>query len=429
MALTVSFSHLAALFAALTLVPMITTRMMRVTVADGEEKTSGNSRIIDTLHGPAIRFGKYYRAFAGEYSRILKWSLAHRKTVVLTSGGLFAASCVLLFTVVGAEFIPQMDQGQIKVTVELPSGARLSETGNMVARVEEMAASMPETDLIFSRVGSGGIFAMLGGGTSNLADIQIKLKPLGERQISTVKMVEKMRDQLGLIPGAKFTVQIADDSGGHNGAPISIRIRGDDLTVLKELGDRVTSEVKSVPGTRNVFSSLEDAKPELQVIIDRQRAGQYGVTAGQVLSAVRTAFDGQVVSRVKTGGDEIDIRVMYPEEYRLNVRNVTNTIITGATGARVALGDVANVELKQAPVSITRYNQARYVQVDSELVGRDLGSVNKDIQAKLDTIKLPAGYTMDLGGQAKDMKESFGDMGMAILLAIVLVYMVMAAQF
>ncbi len=429
MALTVSFSHLAALFAALTLVPMITARMLKVTVLDDDRTANGGTRIMDLLHRPADRFGKHYRVLAGEYSRILDWSLSHRKTVVLTSAGLFAASCILLFTVVGTEFIPQMDQGQIRVTVELPSGSQLAETRRMVARVEDIASSMPATDMIFSRVGSGGYFAMLGGGTKNLATIEIRLKPLKDRDITTVQAVETLRDQLSRVPGAKFTVQVADDSGGHSTAPISIRIRGDDLAVLKEIGDRVAAEVKKVPGTRNVFSSLEDAKPELQVLIDRQKAGQYGVTAGQVLAAARTAFDGQVVSRVRTGRDEIDIRLMYPEDYRLDVKNVANTMIVSATGARVSLADIAAIEVRQAPVSITRYNQARFVQVDSELVGRDLGSVNRDIRAILEGIRLPAGYTVDLGGQVQEMKESFGDLGMAVLLAVLLVYMVMAAQF
>ncbi|MCL6478951.1 MAG: efflux RND transporter permease subunit [Peptococcaceae bacterium] len=430
MALTVSFSHLAALFAALTLVPMITTRMMKITIADSDHQAAnGRGRLMEVLHLPAEKFVSRYKVFAGYYSGLLDWALGHRKTVVLTSAGLFVVSCVLLFTVVGTEFIPQMDQGQIRVTVELPSGSRLDETGRVVGRVEEIASSIPATDIVFSRVGSGGTFEMMGGGTPELATIQIKLKPLKERDVSTVQVVETLRDQLSRVPGAKFTVQVADDSGGHSGAPITVRIRGDDLLVLKELGDIVVNEVKSVPGTRNVTSSLEDARPELQVIIDRQRAGQYGVTVGQVLSAVRTAFDGQVVSRVRTGKDEIDVRLMYPEDYRLNINNVKNTMITSSTGAQVALGDVAAVEVRQAPVTITRYNQARLVEVNTELVGRDLGSVNRDIQAKLDTIKLPAGYTMDLGGEAKDMMESFGDMGMAVILAIVLVYMVMAAQF
>ncbi|MFZ5633192.1 MAG: efflux RND transporter permease subunit [Bacillota bacterium] len=430
MALTVSFSHLAALFAALTLVPMITTRMMKITIADSDDKASnGRGRLMEVLHLPAEKFVSRYKVFTGYYTGLLDWALGHRKTVVLTSAGLFVASCVLLFTVVGTEFIPQMDQGQIRITVELPSGSQLAETGRVVGRVEEIASSIPATDIVFSRVGSGGYFEMMGGGTPELATIQIKLKPLEERDVSTVQVVETLRDRLNRVPGAKFTVQVADDSGGHSGAPIAVRIRGDDLKVLKELGDIVAAEVKSVRGTRNVTSSLEDAKPELQVLIDRQRAGQYGVTVGQVLSAVRTAFDGQVVSRVRTGKDEIDVRLMYPEDYRLNINNVVNTMITSSTGAQVALGDVAAVEVRQAPVTITRYNQARLVEVNTELVGRDLGSVNRDIQERLDTIKLPAGYTMDLGGQAKDMMESFGDMGLAVLLAIVLVYMVMAAQF
>lgn len=270
---------------------------------------------------------------------------------------------------------------------------------------------------------------MMGGGTPQLATIQIKLKPLKERSVTTVEVVEMLRDELSHVPGAKFTVQIADDNGGHTGSPISVRIRGDDLQVLKELGDLVASEVKAVQGTRNVTSSLEDARPELQVLVDRQRAGQYGVTAGQILGAVRTAFDGQVVTRVKTGKDEIDVRLMYPESYRMNINNVKNTMITSPSGARVALGDVASVEVKKAPITITRYNQSRLVEINTELVGRDLGSVNGDIQERLNTIKLPPGYTMELGGQAKDMAESFGDMGLAVLLAVVLVYMVMAAQF
>ena len=430
MALTVSFSHLAALFAALTLVPMIASRMMKITVSDQEGGSeNGRGRMIELLHLPAERFGRQYKRLADGYSVLLAWSLRHRKTVVLSSLGLFVASCVLLFTVVGTEFIPQMDQGQIRVTVELPSGSQLAETGKIVARVEEIASSIPATDIIFSSVGSGGEFAMMGGGTSEAATMQIKLKPLLERSVSTAQVVEQLRDELGRLPGAKFTVEVADESGSNSGAPISVRIRGDDLKVLKELGDVVAGEVKSVSGTRNVSSSLEDAKPELQVLIDRKRAGQYGVTAGQVLAAARTAFDGQVVSRVRSGSDEIDIRLMYPETHRLEIKNVANTMLTSATGARVALGDVATVEVKGAPVSIMRYNQSRWVSVDTEIAGRDLGSVNKDIQARLDGIKLPPGYTMELGGQAQDMAESFGDLSLAILLAIVLVYMVMAAQF
>jgi HAE1 family hydrophobic/amphiphilic exporter-1 len=433
MALTVSFSHLAALFAALTLVPMITSRMFKVTLAENEniEGANGRGKLLATLHLPAEKFGKYYRRLSNEYARLLNWALGHRKTVVLTSLALFVGSCVVMFLAVGTEFVPTMDQGQISVKVELPTGSQLSETGKIVSVVEEIVAAEPATDIIFSSVGSGGDFAMLGGGSPELATLQVKLKPLQERNISTAQMVEKLRDQVSGIPGAKFTVDMADDSGGGGqGAPISIRITGDDLDVLKDLGNMVEEEVRAVEGTRNVTSSLEEARPELQVLVDRARAAQYGVTVGQVLAAARTAFDGQVVSRVRTGDDEIDIRLMYPEDYRLNLNSVANTMIISATGARVALGDVAKIDISHAPVSIMRFNQARLVTVDSEFIGRDLGSINKDIETRLDAnIKLPAGYNMEIGGQAKDMAESFGDLGLAILLAIVLVYMVMAAQF
>ncbi|NTW05127.1 MAG: efflux RND transporter permease subunit [Peptococcaceae bacterium] len=430
MALTVSFSHLAALFAALTLVPMITTRMLKVKEFDCEETDDkcGNS-VIDMLHAPAEKFEKKYRIFEKKYSLLLNWALEHRKTVISSTTGLFVISCILLVTAVGTEFIPQMDQGQIVVNVELPSGSQLAETSNVVSRVENLATKNESMDLIFSQVGSGGMFASLGGGNTSVATIQMKLKPKDQRDVSTDQVMEKLREDLKHIPGAKFTVAAGGNEMGGGGAPISVRINGDDLDTLKNLGDKIADEMKSVPGTRNVFSSLDKANPELQVVIDRQRAAQYGVSVGQILSATRVAFDGQVASRVKSGGDEIDIRLMFPEGYRQDINNVSDTMINTASGAKVTLGDVASVEVKPAPVSIYRYNQTRYVQVDAELLGRDLGSVNKDIQAKVDEFDLPPGYNIELGGQAKDMAESFGDLGIAVIMAIVLVYMVMAAQF
>lgn len=430
MALTVTFSHLAALFAALTLVPMITTRMLKVKLPDVEDiNVKSGNRLIDLLHLPADKFEKKYRSFEKSYSVLLDWALKHRKTVVFGSFGLFLASCILMVTAIGTEFIPQMDQGQVSVTVELPAGSQLSETGDMVSKVENIATGIESTDLIFSQVGSGGMFAGLGAGNTNMASMQIKLTPLEERTITTDQVMERLREELNHVPGAKFTVQAGGNEMGATGAPISVRINGDDLDTLKQLGERVVEDIKAVPGTRNVFSSLDDANPELQVVIDRQRAGQYGVTVGQVLSAVRVAFDGQVASRIKSGGDEIDVRLMFPEGYREDINNVSATMINTSTGAKVSLADIASVEVQPAPVSIYRYNQTRYVEISSELLERDLGSVNKDIQAKLNSLKLPPGYNIELSGQAQDMADSFGDLGLAVIMAIALVYMVMAAQF
>lgn len=430
MALTVSFSHIAALFAALTLVPMIASRMMKVTFSeDAKTGSNSNGRLIYLLHLPAEKFGRQYRAFTGQYARLLDWSLRHRKTVVLFTTGLLVGACLLMVTVVGTEFIPQMDQGQVSINIQMPHGAQFDETGKMVGRVESIAASFPEVDTIFSNVGSGGEFAMIGGGAAELATLTVKLTPLNKREISTDQMVEELRNQLSMIAGAEFTVQVASDMNMGLGDPISIYIRGDDLNVLKELGDMVVDEIKTVPGARNVKSSLEDAKPEMQIQLDRQRASQYGITAAHVLSSVRTAFDGQVVSRLRTGTDEIDIRILYPENYRQDINNVSNTIITSPTGAKVTVGEVAAVGVKQAPINITRYNNIRYVTVGVDFTGRDLGSMNRDIQAKLNNLKFPAGYNTELTGQAAEMQDTFGDLGFAIILAIALVYMVMAFQF
>lgn len=432
LALTVSFSHLAALFAALTLVPMLASKLLRNLSGDNGEGEEAREVPLEhkktVLHLPSTHFRRFFKKVTLKYAGLLNWSLENRKKVVVGTVALLLFSLALI-PLVGTEFMPVMDQGQISIDIEMPPGTHLQETGRVVSRVEEILGKMPSTDTIFSRVGSGGVFAMMGGGSTELATMQVKLKPLEQRGVSTEQMVQRIRKETASIPGAKITVKVFDESGGHQGKPISLMVRGDDLEVLRDLGKIIEEEIRQVPGTQNVTSNLEDVRPELQVAVNREKAADYGVSAAQVLTAVRTSFDGTVVSRMRTGEDEIDIRVMYPESYRLDPSNLSRTMINTPTGAKVAVGEVASISMTDAPETIMRHNQARLLMVDSEIAGRDLGSINKDIEARMEKLALPAGYTYEIRGQAKDMAESFGNLGLAMLLSVILVYMVMAAQF
>lgn len=421
MALTVSFSHLAALFAALTLVPMMSARLLRNVAAADETLPEGPTK------NPVIIFGKFLHSLNQRYGRLLVWALGNRKKVVGFTAALLIASIVAT-PFIGTEFITTMDQGEISVSIEMPAGTKIEETTRVAADLEKLArAEVKEIERIFTTVG-GGQLSFLGASSSNQASLTIKLIPLKERSISTEQAAEKLRQAMQDIPGADITVDIADNSG-MSSSPVEFRIQGDDLTVLEQLGDLLVETVKGVEGTRNVANSLEEGTSEMRINVDREQAARYGLSASQILSAVSTSFDGKLVGRMRTGDDEVDIRMMTPEDNSKTLDSLANLTIVSPTGARVPLSAVATIESHTMPSTISRTDQTRVVTITADVVGRDIGSVNRDIQVAINQLALPDGYDIVFGGQAHDMAESFASLGLALLLSILLVFMVMAAQF
>lgn len=421
LALTVSFSHIAALFAALTLVPMLSSKLLQ-NVPPPEVVFEGKSK------NPAVHFGRFLHRLNERYGKLLRWALGHRKRVV----GLVVLALVLSLAatpLIGTEFIPTMDQGEMTVSIKLPAGTKLEETKQVAENIEGLIRhEISDIDHIFASVGGGGAYSMSSGGARE-ASLQVKLKPLAERQITTTEAAEQLRRLLAKVPGAEITITTGSGMSMSTGSAVDISIRGDDLEVLEELGDQVLNIVKETAGTRNAANSLADANYELQVVVDREQAARYGLSAGQVLSAVRNSFDGQVVSRMRTGDNEVDIRLETAGGLTATQDSLANLTIVSPTGARVPVTSVAQIVTDKAPQQITRYTQNREVSITADIAGRDLGSINAEIQAKLDNLAVPEGYLLDFGGQASDMAESFGSLALALLLAIVLVYMFMVAQF
>ncbi|MDD4238549.1 MAG: efflux RND transporter permease subunit [Desulfotomaculaceae bacterium] len=419
LALTVSFSHIAALFAALTLVPMLSSKLLQ-NVPPPEAVFEGNSK------NPAVHFGRFLHKLNEQYGKLLRWSLGNRKKVIL----FVIASLVLSLAatpLIGTEFIPNMDQGELTVNVEMPAGTKLDETKKLAENIEGLIRhEISDIDHIFSVVGGGGLYTM-GMTSSGTAALQVKLKPLDERQITTTEAAEQLRRILAKVPGAEITVTTG--TAMSTGSAVDISIRGDDLEILQQLGDQVWNIVQETAGTRNAENSLADTSYELQVVVDREQASRYGLTASQVMSAVRNSFDGQVVSRMRTGDNEVDIRLETANGLTATADALANLTIVSATGARVPVTSVAHIATDKAPQQITRYSQTREVNITADIAGRDLGSINTEIQEKLDRLAVPDGYLVEFGGQAEDMAESFGSLALALVLAVLLVYMFMVAQF
>jgi hydrophobic/amphiphilic exporter-1 (mainly G- bacteria), HAE1 family len=422
LALAVVFSHIAALVVSLMIVPMLGSRWL-TTIPDEALYHTGTYK----GRNPVIWFNIAFEKIAKGYGRLLHWALNHRKKVLFLTLALFVGSLALI-PGIGMEFMPKMDQGQITISIKMPNGTIFAQTEKVATKVEQIAKSIPELkDMDISIGGSGGP-AVLATNTTNQAQFNLTLVDKSLRKRSTEQVVEQLRQKISL-PGADITVKEVDNSGASSGSPVQVSLSGSDLAVLEDISNVIVSEMKKVPGARNVQSSLDDTVKEVEVNVDPQKASLYGLNPSQVVSFVRTAFSGQSVTKYRTGEDEIDVNLKLPDSYQDDISSLYRLRITTPTGALVPLSSVADISKGNVPQKVTRDNQTRTVQITSDISGRDLGSVMKDVQARLNVLTLPDGYHLDYGGQSQDMQDSFGSLGLAAILSIVLVYMVMVSQF
>ena len=412
LALTVTFSLLASLIVSLTLIPVMSSKILKI---DKKEKENLNKEgIIDKIKE--------------KYKTTLLWSLGHRKLVIFLSIILFFGS-IALFPLIGAEFIPEMDQGQFSINIEMPIGTNLEETNRVAKQVEEKVLSFPEVESLLTNVGSSG--DMMGSTSSDSSSLIVLLKNSSQRERTTKEVMEELRKEI-LIPDVEITMAAADMMGGGmgGGSPISIKVSGDDLAVLEDLSVKIKNELAQIDGVREIEDSISEGRPELQITVNRGLAAKLGLRPSQIGSAVKTAIDGNVSTRYEVAGEEIDIRVKLNKGDISSPQQVKDLLIPSPVGARVPLNRVADFNVEQGPREILRENQVRYAQVTADLYNTNLGMVMPLIREQLDkNLDIPDGYQVDYGGEYKEMQDAFINLVYALLLAIVLVYMVMASQF
>lgn len=413
----VAFSIAMSLITAITLVPMLSARWLSPAAAGGGGADAAVMDADPLAPGPGL-FGR----FLARYARMLDGILQRRWIVVLVVVGLVGGA-VAGASRLGMEFMPAMDTGEFLVDVEMPPGTALAETDRIVRRLEEyLASEVPEVQNILSSVG---------GSRPDRASLRVVLVDQEERERRTDQVAEQLRRFGAGLPGAKVSASIADMHGGGagGGGPVEVRFKGDDLDELALLAERVAEKMRAIPGLREVTTSLSQARPELQVRVDRNRAAAVGLNVFQVASALRTAVEGEVVTRFRVEGDEIDVRVRLDEAFRSRPADLERIMIDTPLGIQVPLVDVARVEQGESPVEITRDSQARVVRVNAHLFERDLGSAMAEVRRLVAGEVLPRGTSVDYGGEDEQMREAFSDLGVALILAVVLVYIILAAQY
>ncbi len=372
------------------------------------------------------------------YGVRLRWALSHRKLIIITIVGASVLS-LGLFKFIGTEFFPDQDEGQFAVSAKLPVGTRTEVTEALVAKIENvLRANVPEMQTMISDIGvpsarSGTLFSRNTG--THAANIRVALVPASERKRSEFDIVKAVRPKLMTIPGAQIYVS----PGGFlrfllnfgSSAPIDVEVHGFDLATGSALSKKVAAIVRSVPGTTDVQVSREDDLPELRIRIDRVRAGVLGISVGDIANTINTLIDGSVASLYTDpdNGNQYNILVRLSEDYRSHIEDLQSIVLTTSSGQQVLLGNVATIERTASPVEIDRKYQQRLVEVTGNVQGRDLGSVSKDIQNQLDTLSIPPGFEVVQTGNVEQQQETFKVLLLALLLAVLLVYVVMASQF
>jgi hydrophobic/amphiphilic exporter-1 (mainly G- bacteria), HAE1 family len=449
-ALTVTYSLSVSLIVALTVIPMLASRRLSPLDAAGSAPPrSGWRRLL--LRGAiaatrlvkrgvqgiaaivalalAVPFRLFNRAFGfvqDAYPRLLDRALGHRAATLGITAALFAVSVALLPTL-GSELVPELIQGEFFVDAELPPGTKLDVTSRRLAAVEKAARKLDGVTLVYAVAGTsreqGGIAGEL---RENLGHITLRLAPpiSGERETA---LMDALRPDLER--GGDLAYRFGRPSYFSFKTPIELEIRGYNLKLLERLADEAVARLKHIAGLVDVKSSTEGGNPELRIRFNRERLATLGLSVGDVAQVVRSKVLGTIVTDITREDRTIDIRLRTQEAYRDSSADLRNLNVAQSGPVAIPLSAVADVAEAEGPAEIRRADGERVALINANLEGRDLGSASADIQSALAKMTFPLGFESRLGGQRQEMESSFTSMRFAILLAIFMVYLVMASQF
>jgi len=413
----VAYALFASLFVAITLTPMMASKIL-VAKAGGEKEVG------------------WYHTLREGYGKILTWCLDNKNKVLGFSFLLFASSIILIF-LTSQEFMPKTEQDSILLRLKMPVGTSLSETSKAITRLEKSMLKMEGIEDIFTFAGTqqegGGAQAGLVGmgevSGVNTGMIIISLKERNQRRMSVSDITQQARRIANTIPGATLEINDIVTIIMGSKAPVEIKVSGEDLPTLKRIAEDVKQVISKVNSVVDITTSMQEGNPEFQIIYDREKLSQAGLSVAQAASVVKMAVDGDVWTRLREKGEEIDIRVRLKESQRKSLEDIKNIVLTSPFGSQISLRDVAQITQSKGPGNIKRFNKKRLISVTANLSGRKLGEVMKEVKAVLPEVALPPGYLIDFGGEYEDMIKTFQDLGVMLIFAIILVYMIMAAQF
>lgn len=413
----------ASALAAITITPMLSSKLLKL---ESKRKKSGKFSHEKTIL-PILNWIDDF------YSKTLNWCLHHKRIVVFGSIGLFAFSILLAVISLKTEFIPQSDQGQISAEIELQAGVRFDETSKIAHKITAyIDENIPEKDIASVSAGSddnAGFTALFQNSGSNIINVTLALSKPSERERTDLEIAELMRNYLATIPEiVKYSITTGDQGMGGSTNTVDVEIFGYNFDETTALANEVAERIKKLEGAREVSISREKSKPELRISLDQDKMSQHGLNTAGVSAMIRNRIVGLTASQFRESGNEYDIVVRFDENFRNSISDIQNMAIPTMAGT-VRLGEIGTIEEFWSPPNVERKRRERVVTVSVTPYKVALGEMATNVKAEIDKMDLPAGVMVDVGGAYEDLTESITDLSMLLVVSLILVYIVMAAQF
>ena len=431
MALTVTFSLTASIFVAVTLVPMLSSKYLR------HYDDSALRREKPRLY-KAITFGeRTFTAVEAKYKNGIRWTLDHKKTVLLGIAGIFIFTMTIIMQGVNFEFMPESDQGQIMATVNMPVGTRLGLTSEASEQltdiIREVVPAEYITSLSYLTGNSGGIGAIFSGTSANVGTVRMRLVAKTERKTGVTEYIKILSDRAAKAPAPLGVADVTISSGGNmmmGGSAIDILVRGHDLKQGADLAKDIKSTMETIPDVYNINISRKEGSPELVINVNRQKAASMGVNMASIGMTIQQSILGRTATYMREDGREYDILVRLDENDRNSIEDIENIqVLSTFTRRPVRIGNIATIVQNVGPVSIERDDQMRVLHITADTFGGLQQTVDK-IKREIDhNLIIPEGFSVDFQGSFKDMQDTLNDLLLALIVAICLIYAVMAAIF
>ncbi len=422
LSLVVGFSLLCSLGVAVTLVPMLAAKMLHLRTRNPAANEPGSHKLLTIS-------GRFFTRIENNYKQLLHFALDHR-ILVVASAVLLLVGSLALIPLVGVELMPSTDEGEVRVNAEMQVGTRLDVLDQKFKVIEAIVKdAVPETKNVVTYIGPSWRRA-----GSHTGTMRIALKPQAQRSRSSEEIATDLRRKLRNIPGVTIRTRTGGGLfilrlGTTDADKVQVEIRGYDLDVADALAERVEQAVERVDGITDAQVSRESGNPEELIVIDRQKAADMKLTVSQIANTLQTVLSGTRASNYREAGDEYRILVKLKDAERMDLRDILDLTLTNADGQPVVLRNVVQVRPRSGPVRIERKDQERIITVSANISGRDMGSILADIRENFRSIPVPRDFSIVFGGDYEEQQKAFRELLLSFVLALVLVYMVMACLY
>jgi hydrophobic/amphiphilic exporter-1 (mainly G- bacteria), HAE1 family len=419
----VGFSLACSLVAALTLVPMLASRVRSPVIPETQKGSARNHRIFRAT-------GRFLSRMEHDYSHVLRFALNHRLLILGTTALLLTGSLALI-PLIGVELMPNTDESEVRVSGEMAVGTKLDVINHAFEKIEAVAVQeVPEIRNTVAYIGGSSWHAT----GSNTGELRIALKPVTERTRSSEQIASVLRRKLAFMPGVTVRTRAGQGlfllrMGSSDAEKVEVEVRGHDLDISDELARRVQAVMEHVKGITDVKISREMGTPEELIIVDRQKAADMRLTVSKIANMLQTLLSGTAAGNFRDGGNEYQILVKLEQAEKRNLREILDLPLTNLDGEAVVLRNVVQARPRSGPVLIQREDQERVAYVSANISDRDLGSVLADIREGLRSLPVPRDFSIVFGGDYEEQQRAFRELVMSFVLALVLVYMVMASLY